>query len=131
MSVMADMRAYKGMLALLTRTLAEVSTETLTLKKRKKRVNVKNLKRLETKLDKEVGIFLSTKEELSFYEGLIFTEDNAFIGFSIEGGVIKGDLKKAEKWAAKYYRDDIDLYDQKKRYFYEVACYVLALVMYQ
>lgn len=125
------MRSYKGLLALLTRTLAQVSTETLALKSGRKKVDVKRLKKLEVELGKEVTLFLSEKEGLAFYEGLIFTENNAFIGFCIEDGIIKGDLQKAKEWAAKYYREDIDLTDRKSRYFYEVACYVLALAMYQ
>lgn len=127
---MDKIQAYKGLLALVSKTLARVSTQALALKNGGRR-DMKKLKKLEKELNQEVEFLLSKKEECSFLEGLIFTEDNAFIGFSIENGVIKGDLEKAKEWASKYYRDDVDLSDSKQRYFYEVACYVLALALYQ
>lgn len=127
---MDKIQAYKGLLALVSKTLARVSTQALALKNGGRK-DMKKLKKLEKELNQEVEFLLSKKEECSFFEGLIFTEDNAFIGFSIENGVIKGDLEKAKEWASKYYRDDVDLSDSKQRYFYEVACYVLALALYQ
>lgn len=125
-----DLGAYKAMLALLTKTLASFAKASLKIKKGQK-AGIKRLKKMEARLNREVRLFLSQKEECSFYEGLVFTEDSAFIGFSIENGVIKGDLEKAKEWASRYYRDDVDLTDSNQRYFYEVACYVLALALYQ
>lgn len=125
-----DLGAYKAMLALLTKTLAAFAKASLKMTKRK-RTSTRKLKRMEAKLGREIRLFLSQKEECSFYEGLIFTANNAFIGFSIENGIIKGDLEKAKEWASRYYRDDVDLTDSNQRYFYEVACYVLALALYQ
>lgn len=126
-----DLKKYKGLLALLSKTLAGLATEAVAVSGRKKHPNLKKLKKLEVKLNHEVKIFLSAKEECSFFEGLRFTEDNAFIGFSIEDGVIHGDMEKAKEWASRYYRDDIDLTDDNMRYCYEVACYVLSLALYQ